>query len=165
LTKAEELVGLKRKWRYSNKSGASMSLAAKEAKAAIYDETRTDDFIKRVRVNQQRLTAELKPHYDFIVCRSGSSGSVVARRLADIRQTSPHGTDVELIVPSRTAYLRESCGVRLCRGLLASEFWPETKRIGSSVATRHTDSRSGSLTPRRPSGAPELLAIGIGPVG
>src|SRR5258708_20424247 len=55
---------------------------AKEAKAAIYDETRTDDFNERVRVNQQKVTAELKPHYHFIVCGPGSSGSVVARRLA-----------------------------------------------------------------------------------
>jgi hypothetical protein len=44
---------------------------AKEAKAAIYDETRTDGFLERVRVNQQKLTAELMPHHDFSVCGSG----------------------------------------------------------------------------------------------
>ena len=41
------------------------------------------EFAQRVRLNQQKLRADLKPQYDVIVCGSGSSGSVVARRLAE----------------------------------------------------------------------------------
>src|SRR5262249_4611564 len=37
--------------------------------------------------NQQRLAANLRPHYDFVVCGAGTSGSVVAARLAADRTT------------------------------------------------------------------------------
>jgi GMC oxidoreductase len=41
------------------------------------------DFAQRIHVNQQNLRSNLKPQYDFIACGSGSSGSVVSRRLAE----------------------------------------------------------------------------------
>src|SRR5215472_5302966 len=40
------------------------------------------DFSERVRVNQQKLSSELRTRFDYIVCGAGTSGSVVAARLA-----------------------------------------------------------------------------------
>ena len=52
------------------------------------NEPEAPEFETRVQATQRRLAAELQSSYDFIVCGSGSSGSVVARRLAEAGDVS-----------------------------------------------------------------------------
>ena len=47
-----------------------------------YEKQSPSDFAERVRTNQRKLGSDLKAQYDFLICGSGSSGSVVAGRLA-----------------------------------------------------------------------------------
>ena len=41
-----------------------------------------EDFASRVRANQQQLASQIRTRFDYIVCGAGTSGSVVAGRLA-----------------------------------------------------------------------------------
>jgi choline dehydrogenase len=68
-------------------------------------------FAERVRVNQQRLSSELGAAFDYIVCGSGTSGSVVAARLASdpnirVLVLEAGGTDETDLVTNPNAWPR-----------------------------------------------------------
>jgi choline dehydrogenase-like flavoprotein len=68
---------------------------------ASVDRICSEDFVERVRLNQPRLSSEMKSYYDFIIRGSGSSpGSVVAGQRAENPQVSVLLIDAGSNVPS-----------------------------------------------------------------
>src|ERR1700712_4189853 len=68
------------------------------------------DFAERVRLNQDLLSKNLKPTFDYIVCGAGTSGSVVAARLAEdpnvqVLVLEAGGTDESELVSNPNAWL------------------------------------------------------------
>jgi hypothetical protein len=63
--------------------------------ASLEPSTNAADFAERVRVNQAKLTSELRPHYDFIVCGHFlhvSSAIIGKQRFLDKASIQPQQT-------------------------------------------------------------------------
>jgi hypothetical protein len=59
--------------------------------ASLEPSTHAADFAQRVNVNEAKLTSELRPHYDFIVCGFGLlwfGGSAPASRKSKCHRTA-----------------------------------------------------------------------------
>src|SRR5215813_6104672 len=71
-----------------------------------------EELSERVRLNQRKLSSELRTTYDYIVCGSGTSGSVVAARLA--------------ADPNKQVLLLEAGGSDESELITNPNFWPRT---------------------------------------
>jgi hypothetical protein len=90
-----------------NQAGVNMEDNQPEAATRI--RANQEKLAARVLLSRQTLATELKPHYDFIVCGSGFSGSVVQRRLAEnsgvsVLRLKADGTD-----EYRMSWKRSNC--------------------------------------------------------
>jgi GMC oxidoreductase len=58
-------------------------ISARNPGQADDEDSRLPDFAERDRLNQRKLSSDLMPQYEVIICGSGFSGSLAARRLAE----------------------------------------------------------------------------------
>ena len=58
-------------------------ISAQNPGQADDEDSRLPDFAERDRLNQRKLSSDLKPQYEVIICGSGFFGSLAARRLAE----------------------------------------------------------------------------------
>ena len=58
-------------------------ISARNPGQADDEDSRLPGFAERDRLNQRKLSSDLKPQYEVIICGSGFSGSLAARRLAE----------------------------------------------------------------------------------
>ena len=58
-------------------------ISAQNPGQADDEDSRLPDFAERDRLNQRKFSSDLKPQYEVIICGSGFSGSLAARRLAE----------------------------------------------------------------------------------
>src|SRR5215475_1346440 len=82
-----------------------------------------EELAERVRLNQRNLSSELRTSYDYIVCGSGTSGSVVAARLASdpdaqVLVVEAGGTDETDLVSNPNLWTR-TLGTELDWGFVA----------------------------------------------
>ena len=110
------------------------------------------DLDEAIRVNQRELASRLRKQYDFIVCGAGSSGSVVAARLAKNREVS--------------VLLLEAGGTDDVPGVMDPAQWPSN--LGSerdwaftSEPEKHLNGRSLLLSMGKVLGGGSSINVGV----
>jgi hypothetical protein len=94
----------------------------------------TEDFAERVRVNQGKLASELRPHYDFVVCGSGSSDA----KHQVSSDAAPRGCAAALVKfnASATAKKYRRCSSSTAQFYHAEKAWRHIKHDIGRLKTR-----------------------------